>query len=196
MRSDEELMAAYVAGDASAFRELFDRYAPLLSRVLVRQLRTREEANDLVQQTFLQLHRARNDFRSDAKLRPWLFTIALNLKREFFRRKKRHPETALELDGRSDPAVEPRGAAQADAAHELRGALAKIAPDQAEVITLHWLHGLSFAEIAEVVGASVSAVKVRAHRGYAALRRELTPESARNLPAEPGITEEDEIGVR
>lgn len=189
MRSDEELMLAYVGGDATAFRELFERYAPILLRVLARRLHSNEEAHDLVQQTFLQLHRARNDFRADARLRPWLFTIALNLKREHFRRGRRHPEAPLELDGRRDPSVGPRGTQRAEAARELQGALAKIPADQAEVIALHWFEGLSFTEVAEVVGASVSAVKVRAHRGYVALRR-LLDESpgSRNRGPNPGIS--------
>lgn len=162
-------MAEYVAGDARAFDELFSRYAPLLLRVMRQQLRSQEEANDLVQQTFLQLHRARHDFRTDAKLRPWLFTIALNLKREHLRRLKRRPEAELNLDGRNDPGVRPE-AVRLEAARTLEFALEKLQPNYREVIELHWLGQLSFPEIAELVGATVSAVKVRAHRGYAALR--------------------------
>lgn len=162
-------MAAYVAGDAGAFDELFVRYAPILLRVMRQQLRSQEEANDLVQQTFLQLHRARHDFRPDAKLRPWVFTIALNLKREHLRRLRRRPETELTLDGRSDPKVRSE-AGRLEAARTLEFALEKLAPAQREVIELHWIAQLSFLEIAELVGASLSAVKVRAHRGYEALR--------------------------
>ena len=162
-------MAAHVAGDAGAFDELFARYAPILLRVMRQQLHSQEEANDLVQQTFLQLHRARHDFRSDAKLRPWLFTIALNLKREHLRRLKRRPETELTLDGRSDPKVRSE-AGRLEAARTLQFAFEKLPQSYREVIELHWLAELSFAEIAELLGASVSAVKVRAHRGYTALR--------------------------
>lgn len=169
-------MAAYVAGDEAAFQELFHRLAPILLRVMEKQLQTREDANDLVQQTFLQLHRARNDFKPGAKLRPYLFTIAINLKRELFRRAKRRPEAPLELDGRSDPSMGPRGQEKAEAARVLRHALLAIPEDQAEVIALHWFEGLSFQEVSEVVGASLSAVKVRAHRGYAAMRRTLETE--------------------
>jgi len=68
--SDEELMAAYIAGDKAAFRELFRRYAPLLQRAMARDLRSPEEANDLVQQTFLHLHRSRLDFEPGRKLKP------------------------------------------------------------------------------------------------------------------------------
>ena len=84
-------MAAYVGGDRSAFAVLFERYAPRLLRLMQRDLGRGEDAHDLVQQTFLQLHRARRDFRAGAKLRPWLFTIALNLKRQHFRRQGRRP---------------------------------------------------------------------------------------------------------
>ncbi|HMR05213.1 MAG TPA: sigma-70 family RNA polymerase sigma factor [Polyangiaceae bacterium] len=172
MTSDEELMRAYVAGDTGAFDELFRRYAPMLTRVLGRDL-SGAAAEDLVQQTFLQLHRARRDFDLDARLRPWLFTIGFNLKRELFRRRKRRPEARLEIDGRSDPSEGPRGAERFDATQALRHAMARIPEDQAEVIALHWLAGMPFPEVAQLVGASLSAVKVRAHRGYAALRAEL-----------------------
>ena len=162
-------MAAYVAGDKAAFDELFKRYAPVLLRVMRQQLRSQEEANDLVQQTFLQLHRARHDFRVDAKLRPWIFTIALNLKREHLRRIKRRPEAELVLDGKGDPNVKP-DVARLEAARTLHFALERLQPTYREVIELHWLGQLSFPEISELLGDSLSAVKVRAHRGYSALR--------------------------
>lgn len=194
MRSDEELMAAYVAGDSAAFKEIFERYAPLLLRVLTRDLRSSSDGADLVQQTFLQLHRARNDFRADAKLRPWLFTIALNLKREHFRRLKRRPEAPLALDGRMDPPEGPRGQERADARSTLSVALAQLPEDQREVIVLHWFEGLAFPEVAELVGASVSAVKVRAHRGYVQLRA-LLGDDLGNPSALRGISDGGNVGL-
>lgn len=169
--SDEELMAAYVGGDRSAFAELFSRYGPRLQRLMQRDMSRAEDAHDLVQQTFLQLHRARNDFRVGAKLRPWLFTIALNLKRQHFRRLGRRPESSLDAeDGGIEP-VAPRGNPEARVGDvQLRAALQKLPDAQREVIVLHWFEGLSFREIATAVGASQSAVKVRAHRGYNKLR--------------------------
>src|SRR5262245_34419269 len=100
MKSDEELMASYVAGDEPSFRALFRRHAPVLLRTLGRDLWRPEDANDLVQQTFLQLHRGRRDYQLGRPLRPWLYTIAFNVKREYFRRTKRRPESPLDLDGR------------------------------------------------------------------------------------------------
>jgi RNA polymerase sigma factor (sigma-70 family) len=171
-RTDEDLMAAYVRGDPSAFRALFDRHFPVLLRVMRHQMRKPEDARDLVQQTFLQLHRSRLDFREGALLKPWLFTIAMNLKREYFRRAGRRPETPL-LPDSPEPAVAPRGQERVDAREELVFALGKLPEDQREVIALHWLGGIPLPEVADLVGASLSAVKVRAHRGYAGMRRAL-----------------------
>lgn len=183
MRSDEELMAAYVAGDAAAFDELFARYSPVLLRVMRQQLFRPGDAEDLVQQTFLQLHRSRKDFKAGHRLRPWLFTIALNLKREYFRRIKRRPEAGLPDDGRADPVEAPRGQHRVEASQTVRYALERLPEDQRDVIVLHWIAGLPLPDVAGVVGASLSAVKVRAHRGYAAMRR-LLEDSDRN-PDEP-----------
>ncbi|SRR5258706_993403 len=170
-RDDEQLMAAYVAGDAAAFRELFERYAPLLISMIAAQPGTRNDVADLVQQTFLQLHRARFDFDPRYKLRPWLMTIALNLRRQEARRKYRKPEVPLELDldlgivggAAEQPPIEP--------AIHVRRALAALPIEQREAIELHWIAGLPFHEIAEVMGISAGAARVRAHRGYIALRK-------------------------
>jgi RNA polymerase sigma-70 factor (ECF subfamily) len=176
VRSDEELMAAYISGEMAAFRELFQRYAPILQRAMARDLRSPEEANDLVQQTFLHLHRSRLDFEPGRKLKPWIFTIALNLKREYFRRSRRRHETSLEDDRVAEPYEGPRGQEKSDAARETARALEALPPDHREVIVLHWFGGLSFPEVAEAVGSTVAAVKVRAHRGYVALRARLGDE--------------------
>jgi len=162
-------MAAYVAGDRRAFRALFERHAPGLQRVMLRDLRESEAARDLVQQAFLQLHRARLDFDPKQRLKPWLYTIALNLKREHFRRKRRRPEHPDSDEAERQPTA-PRGQQQAEARRSLAWALERIPDDQREVIELHWLAGLSFPELSESMGITVAAAKVRAHRGYIRLR--------------------------
>jgi RNA polymerase sigma-70 factor (ECF subfamily) len=171
MRTDEELMAAYVAGDQAAFAELFQRYSPLLLRALRRQIGNEADAAEIVQQTFLQMHRARNDFDTGRRLRPWLMTIAFNLRREHFRRRGRRPEAPLEVE----PTAPDRGdpVERAGEASRLRAALATLPAGQREVIEMHWLDELSFPEVAEITGLTVSAVKVRAHRGYKLLRQAL-----------------------
>ena len=178
--TDEQLMARYVGGDDEAFREIFRRYAPALLGMVRRYVRSNDEAQDLLQQTFLHLHRARNDFRPGSALRPWLFTIAMNCIREHFRRRTRKKEGPLE------PADEAKLVAEVASLEELqesklrrdrvRDALAELPDNQREVIEMHWFQGRPFEEVARMLGASLSAVKVRAHRGYTRLRSALGEE--------------------
>lgn len=167
--SDEQLMAAYVAGDEGAFQVLFQRYAPLLLGLMRKARLTDPDARDLVQQTFLQLHRGRRDFRQGARLRPWLLTIAYNLRRDHFRRLGRRPEAPLEREPVSGitPATALERRYDVD---RMRAALERLSADQREVIELHWMGGIPFPEIAAAMGLKVSTVKVRAHRGYRRLR--------------------------
>jgi RNA polymerase sigma factor (sigma-70 family) len=172
--TDEQLMARYVAGDQTAFQELFGRHAPTLFGMMRRYVRSSDEANDLLQQTFLHLHRARNDFRPGSMLKPWLFTIGMNCIREHFRRRGRRKEGPLE------PVEEAKLVAEVVSLEDLqeaklkqervRVALAQLPDNQREVIEMHWFQGRPFEEVARLVGASLSAVKVRAHRGYTRLR--------------------------
>ena len=178
MVTDEELMERYQAGDRTAFVEIFRRYAPLLLRVMRQQLGRNEDASDLVQQTFLQLHRSKQDFRRGALLRPWLLTIAMNLRHRHFRKLGRHPETQLDVHMMEQLNTGLRVRDAADASCDVHSLLAGLPADQRDVIVLHWLEGLSFNEVSLVVGVSLSAVKVRAHRGYVAIRKIFAQEAA------------------
>jgi RNA polymerase sigma factor (sigma-70 family) len=181
MSTDEELMDRYLAGDREAFRELFRRYAPVVLRLVRRNVPT-EEAHDLVQQTFLHLHRGRKDFRRGARLRPWLCTIAINVRRQYFRSMRNRESVAPTPDVAANVAV-PQ---PSDVVGKVRAALAELSSDQQEVIVLHWVEGLSFREVAEVVGASLSAVKVRAHRGYEVMRASLNREGGQRMRRSQG----------
>ncbi len=184
---DEALFARYIKGDYSAFEQLFARYSAPLTRMMRRQIRSAEDADDLVQQTFLQLHRARNDFRSGAPLRPWLYTIAMNLRCEAVRKAVRRSSTVTQEPARLEQhgASAPHDLTGDETRRQVRQALAQLPEGQRTVIALHWFDGLSFAQVAEVVGATVSAVKVRAHRGYKQLKASL---EATDAPSGIGVT--------
>ncbi|TNF24352.1 MAG: RNA polymerase sigma factor [Deltaproteobacteria bacterium] len=168
-------MERYVAhGDRAAFEAIFQRYAKRLHGLFMRQVGSREAAGDLVQQTFLHFHRARADFKGGRKVRPWLYTIALNVRREHHRKKGRKPEVAHDPVVHGEPTVGPSTSTRTD--RLVRRALAELSEQQREVIVLHYYEDLSFPEIADLLGASVSAVKVRAHRGYERLREMLGDE--------------------
>ncbi|MEO1171669.1 MAG: sigma-70 family RNA polymerase sigma factor [Myxococcota bacterium] len=169
--SDEELMLAYREGDAQALRELFSRYAGPLTRAVTRMLRDEERSRDVVQQTFLQVHRARADFDRSRSFRPWLYTIGLNLARDELRRRGRRPEESLEYEPAGDEPTQEQAVQRSENRARLEAALAELSAEQREVVVLHWFEGLSFAEIATTTGAGLSAVKVRAHRAYKKMRQ-------------------------
>lgn len=173
-RSDEVLMAAYASGDPRAFEILFDRYAPWIYRIIRRGVSDDETAKDLVQQTFVQVHRARRDYDPSRPFRPWLATIARNVKRDWIRRHVRRPEGHLAEDALEDRATQRADQEAAIDARRLRAAVGTLPDNQREVIELHWFEGLPMGEIAEILGASRTAVKVRAHRAYQALRALIT----------------------
>lgn len=165
--TDEALMLRYRDhGDEAAFGLLFQRHVARL-HALFRRLGGAGDmdASDLVQKTFLHVHRARKDF-VPGRLRPWLYAIALNVRREEGRRRVRKREVAA--DAVHEPAVGPDVSTPND--RLVQRALMQLPEGQREVILLHWMEGLSFPEIAELLGVGVSAAKVRAHRAYAALR--------------------------
>jgi RNA polymerase sigma-70 factor (ECF subfamily) len=164
---DEALMTRFCAGDARAFDTLFTRHAPAVRRYLVRVTGHAATADDLVQATFLSVVRARGRFLSGARFKPWLYALATNAARDAHRRGK--AETLTDDGAMPDEAVDPQ-LSDPGLERQVRLALSKLPEAQREAIVLHRFEGLSFAEIAAIVGLTESAVKVRAHRGYETLR--------------------------
>jgi RNA polymerase sigma-70 factor (ECF subfamily) len=176
---DERLMGRYIDGDRGAFSELFRRFAPRLHGWFLRTTGSEPLAQDMVQQTFLHVHRARHDFARGAPVRPWVFAIAANVRRQHHRTRQRKPETFWDADRHREPSVGPGVSTGQDRA--VRAALEELSEAAREVVVLHWYEGMSFPEIASVVGASHSAVKVRAHRAYKQLRGILGARASNDL---------------
>jgi RNA polymerase sigma-70 factor (ECF subfamily) len=176
--SDEALMAAYVAGDERAFALLFRRTAPSIHGFFMRSFTSRATADDLMQTTFFKMHRARAQWRPERRLRPWLFSIAARvrldeLRRRYALREDADPEA---IERAADAAVAPAAedpAEHADLAAAVQAALAALPESQRVVVHLHRFEDLTFAEIGAILGASEGAVKLRAFRAYAELRRRL-----------------------
>lgn len=165
--SDESLMMRVGRGDdAAAFAEIFRRYAKRLNGYFLRSTGDIQASQDLVQQTFLQLHRARKDYNDKLPLRPWLYTIAANMRRMHHRRAHRKPEVAYEEV--HEQSVGPQASTVEQ--RTVRRAILALPENQRDVLILHWYEGMSMAEVAKILGASTSAVKVRAHRAYKALQ--------------------------
>ncbi len=168
-------MEHYAGGDGEAFARVYDTLSPRLYGYLLRQTRDRARAEDLLQQTMLHIHRARQRFIPGAEVTPWAFAIARRLLVDSLRRGKHE---VLADDGEPDagPSHAP-GADDLVHAHELATRVDRILADlpqsQRAAFELIKREGLSLAEAAAVLGTTVAAVKLRAHRAYEALRRAL-----------------------
>jgi RNA polymerase sigma factor (sigma-70 family) len=174
--TDEELMSAYVSGEVRAFERLFARLAPRVHGFFLRSFRDAAVADDLLQVTFMKVHRARSQYRNDLKVAPWLFAVAARVRLDELRRRLRLPEDADEealarADEKLSREAEPK--ADGDVAETVRRALEALPESQRTVIHLHRYEGLTFAEIARVLGTTPGAVKLRAFRGYETLRETL-----------------------
>jgi len=164
--SDEVLMERLRQGDVRAFDALFERHADAIHRFLTLRLGDAARAEDLTQETFLSVIRARGRYLVGRSFRQWLYAIASNAARHELRTLRREGARLHQL------AVSWPVAASSDAVAEraVREALALLTDAQREVIVLHAYAGMTFAEIAEVLACGCVAVRVRAHRGYRRLR--------------------------
>ncbi len=168
----ESLMERYVDGDAAAFDDLYQQLSPKLFGYLLRLTRHRERAEDLLQITFSKIHRARGSYLRGAPLLPWVLAIA---RRSFYdeRRAAKSRTEDLSRDGSlPEPHQEPNGVPN-DVSEALERALNAMPETYREAIQLTKLTGLSVSEAADVLGTSSTAVKLRVHRGYNFLRKEL-----------------------
>ena len=170
--SVERLMERYAVGDQTAFAPLYHALSPRLFGYLLRLTRDRHLAEDLVQVTFSKVHRARSAYFAGSPVLPWLLAIGRRSFLDLKRRQKVRPED-LTGDGRVPEGSTDAGAAPDDLARELELALDRLPTAYAEAIQLTKVTGLSVAEAAEVLGTTQSAVKLRVHRGYHILRKEL-----------------------
>ncbi len=167
--SDETLMTRFRQGDTRAFEALFQRYSRPVHGYLSRLTGSPAAAEDLVQQTFLSVVRSRGRFLEGARVKPWLYAIATNAARDWQRR--RRPEELTE-EGELPTSVPAEAPTARDTGLEraVQRALEQLPEGQRLPIMLHRFEGMGFAEIAESLGLTETAVKVRAHRGYARLR--------------------------
>lgn len=172
-------MERYSNGDEAAFAELYDAVAPRLLGFLRKAMRDDCAAEDLMQQTLLQMHRARGSFIPGAAVMPWAFAIARRLIIDSARRRRVERRIFSDTPADDDQVTFRPAAAMAtadDLLHarrlELRvqRRLESLPETQRTAYRLLQQEGLSLKGAAEVLGTSVSAVKLRAHRAYEALR--------------------------
>jgi RNA polymerase sigma factor (sigma-70 family) len=181
-----EIMARYCDGEARAFEELYAGLAPRILGYLTAMVGDKATAEDILQHTFMKLHQGRTAYVRGANPVPWLYTIAHRTCIDEMRRRSRS-RVRLSTDGElpREPTAHLTGSAETPAPVEddaalSRGmaALASLPEPLRQAVVLIKIHGHSSAQAASIVGTTAGAIKVRAHRGYVALRRKLLGDAA------------------
>jgi RNA polymerase sigma-70 factor (ECF subfamily) len=176
MKSDEELANAFRDGDDGAYSALYERYRRPLYVFGARMLGSAEAAGDFVQDIFLGIYERRHALQSLRNFRGWLFTVGRNRCLTILRQRKTHGRLGASMDPepRTDGPV--AGALESqEETRRVRQALAELPPEHREVLVLREYQELSYREIAEITGATESAVKSRLFRARQALAGVLRP---------------------
>lgn len=185
-RTDEQLLEAYRTGEAAAFRTLIERHQDELLRFLIRLTGSRSAAEDVFQETFLQVHLSADTFDATRRFRPWLFTIAANKARDHLRKRARRQTLDLSApvpgsDSRSGATfvdlmevdIPPPDSAM-DAAERdrmVQEAIDRLPWSLKEILLLAYFQRLSYAQIADELQIPLGTVKSRLHSAVASFAR-------------------------
>lgn len=186
--TDESLMARFKEGSEDDFNVLFDRYSSHVINFVYRFLGSREEAEDLAQEVFLRVYRAQNRYDASRPFRPWLFAIASRLVSNRLRDRKRHPLASLDQQAEGEsgeplswqfPDPPPTRPAESldkrDLALTVQNVLDRLPETQRMAVLLARFEEMSYEDIAQSLGTSVSAVKSLIFRARLTLKEALTP---------------------
>lgn len=179
--SEENLIISDIlAGDANAYAVLVKRYQRPIFNLMIRISSCEEDAMDLTQETFIRAYEKLERFKLSCRFFPWLYTIGMNLARDFLRKRKTGEIKAEELYQTQkvlsmESAQEGSQFERLDA-EQVKKALKNVSLDYREAIILRFHEGMSMRDIALALGISVSGAKMRVHRGLLKLRQLLTEE--------------------
>jgi RNA polymerase sigma-70 factor (ECF subfamily) len=184
-RSDVQLMLDVKAGDDASFNLLLQKYRTPLINFLYRMVRDSATAEDLAQEVFLRVYRARKQYSPSAKFTTWLFRIATNLALNSVR-DNRHRQMDISIDAPVEedeaplqlPAREMRideHMIERDRAEFIRQAISSLPEKQRVAVLLHKYEEMDYAEIAKILECSESALKSLLFRAYETLRVQLAP---------------------
>src|SRR5882757_5850042 len=161
-------MERYQQADPDAPATLVGALSPALLRFFKIQVTSREHADDLLQETWLRIHRVRHTYRPGEPVLPWIYAIARRVRVDGYRRTRRIAvhEPAMDVLPEPAPSVEPRNPLP-----EFEALLSTLPEGQREVVTMLKVGGLSLEEVACATSSTVGAVKQKAHRAYERLRK-------------------------
>ena len=178
MRDDAQLIDEALRGDAESFGELVRKYQDRLFNTVLHVAGRREEAEDVVQEAFVQAFLKLDSFHRESAFYTWLYRIAFNI--AISRRRRRKGETSIDQQ-RETAGVEPLDDAEApeerilreERAEQLSGALKRLSDEHRAILVLREMEGCCYETIAEILDLPVGTVRSRLHRARLQLRDEL-----------------------
>ncbi len=168
----EMLMARYQQGDFAAATAMIHRLSPQLHRFFVVQSASRGDADDLLQETWLRIHKVRHTYRAGEPVLPWLYAIARHIRIDYYRKASRTTARENRLEDVAEVAAVQRS--ESCGIPDLATLLAPLPESQREVIEMLKIAGMSLEEVARATSSSIGSVKQKAHRGYERLRQGLS----------------------
>jgi len=172
-QTDLDLIARWRRGDERAASELVARHAQALARFAA-SFGAHEEVDDLVQDTFIRAFQSLDGFRAESSFRTWLFTIERRLLLDRRRAEKRRPSRVEVQEDDASTEYDALDAMVAgESANRVREAMTKLSPTQREVFALRVAQGLSYKEIAELVGTTEGAARVHYHNAMRAVKEHI-----------------------
>jgi len=173
----EQLMTRYQDGDAAAAKALVHRLSSQLYLFFSSQMGNRAEADDMVQDAWLRIHRVRHTYRPGEPLLPWVYAIARRVRVDNFRRRRRLAEREVASDVLPEIRAAENRSSQMPSFAEL---IVSLPESQREVLTMLKVNGLSIEEVARATSSTVGSVKQKVHRAYDQLRALLEGTSLRS----------------
>lgn len=170
-----DLMADVQKGNNKAYAQLLQQIGPFVYGMIRGKINNPAIAEELYQTVLFNMHRARHTYDPDRAFKPWLYSITRNTVYDHLRKQRRRTAVEAPLFQEFDPVATPDTNAQESAL--LQKALATLPENQRDAVKMIKFDGLSMKEAAEKAGVSESAIKVRAHRGYEALKVYLTQQT-------------------
>ena len=186
MKQDLELVRLAQNGDQDAFGELVLRYEKQVYNLALRMVGQEQDALDLSQEAFVRAWRGLPAFRSDAKFSTWLYRLTSNICIDFLRSQKNRRTVSMTVEEDQeesqqwqlpDPAPGPeQQTVEREQARRIKAAMEQLAPEQRQILTLRAIHGLSYAQIGQIMQLKEGTVKSRLNRTRQQLKQILMPE--------------------
>lgn len=170
MITDEQLMVQAGKGDMTCVAQLFERHHTSLYNFFYGQTKDDALSKDLVQNLFERMIKYRSKYTAQYPFKPWMYKMAWNLQNDHYRKKRFVLPGADQINHLLPQTEETNMDPKENQKRQLKKALEMLKQEHRQVLHLAQFEGLKYAEISEVLGCSLSATKVRAHRAMKALR--------------------------